>query len=105
MPYDDRDDELDDLDIRRPGGGGGEPVPNYLVQSILVTLCCCLPFGIAAIVNAAKVNTHLAKGEYEQAVKASEDAKKWCWFGFFFGIIGNALYILFQVMSGMQGIR
>src|SRR5882724_11600119 len=27
-----------------------EPVPNYLVQSILCTLCCCLPFGIVAIV-------------------------------------------------------
>src|SRR5882672_10526815 len=30
----------------------GVKVPNYLVQSILVTLCCCLPFGIAAIVFA-----------------------------------------------------
>ena len=61
-----------------PAGGGGD-VPNYLVQSILVTLCCCLPFGIVAIVSAAKVNGLLASGDYEGAVKASEDAKKWCW--------------------------
>jgi len=26
---------------------------NYLVESIVVTICCCLPFGIAAIVFAA----------------------------------------------------
>src|SRR5438093_12052328 len=31
-------------------------VPNYLIQAILVTLCCCLPFGIPAIVYAAQVN-------------------------------------------------
>ena len=34
-------------------------VPNYLVQSILVTLFCCLPFGIVAIVYAAQVNGKL----------------------------------------------
>mgnify|MGYP001273434538 CR=1 FL=1 len=28
----------------------GPAVPNYLVHSILVTLCCCMPFGIVAIV-------------------------------------------------------
>jgi len=52
VAYDDRDDEdddVDDLDIRNPGG----TIPNYLTQAILVTLCCCVPFGIVAIVNAA----------------------------------------------------
>ena len=104
MGYDERDDDLeddgDDLDIRKPDA----TVPSYLTQAILVTLCCCLPFGIAAIVHAAKVNSHLARGEYEQAVKASEEAKKWCWFGFFFGIIANGIYFVFR-MSEMQGIR
>ena len=38
--------------------GIGDPtptphVPNYLVQAILVTIFCCLPFGIASIVYAA----------------------------------------------------
>src|SRR5438128_1439779 len=35
-------------------------VPNYLVQSILCTLFCCLPFGIVAIVYAAQVNSKVA---------------------------------------------
>ena len=34
-----------------PTPAAGKP-PNYLIQAILVTLCCCLPFGIVAIVYA-----------------------------------------------------
>jgi len=37
-------------------------VPNYLVQAILCTICCCLPFGIVAIVYAAQVNGKVAGG-------------------------------------------
>src|SRR5207237_6484686 len=32
-------------------------VPSYLVQSILATLFCCMPFGIVAIVYAAQVSS------------------------------------------------
>ena len=42
-------------------------IPNYLVQAILVTIFCCLPFGIVAIVFAAQVNSALAAGNYEAA--------------------------------------
>ena len=38
-------------------------IKNYLVESILVTICCCLPFGIAAIVFAAQVNGKLQAGD------------------------------------------
>jgi hypothetical protein len=68
----------------------------YLAQSILVTLCCCLPFGVAAIVNAAKVNGLLAIGDYEGAVRASDEAKKWCWVSFILGIIVNGIYFFAQ---------
>ncbi len=61
-------------------------VPNYLPQAILVTLFCCLPFGIVAIVYAAQVNGKLQVGDYEGAVTASDNAKKWCWIGFIAGI-------------------
>jgi hypothetical protein len=96
MVYDDADDDVDDLDIRQPRGS----VPNYLTQAILVTLFCCWPFGIAAIVSAAKVNTHLARGEYEMAVKASEDAKKWCWVSFVLGLIACPVIVYLNVAGG-----
>jgi len=96
----DRDDD-DDVDVRRSRGGD---VPNYLVQSILVTLCCCLPLGIVGIINASKVNGLLASGDYDGAVRASEEAKKWCTIGFFAGIVVNAIWIAIQVMAGAGGM-
>ena len=52
-------------------------VSNYLVQAILVTIFCCLPFGIVAIVFAAQVNGKLAAGDYAGAVQTSNQAKMW----------------------------
>ena len=46
-------------------------VPNYLVPAILVTIFCCLPVGIAAIIQAAQVNGKLQAGDYEGAVSNS----------------------------------
>lgn len=84
------DDEDDDLDISR---GRGEPVPNYLVQSILVTLCCCLPLGIVAIIQSAKVNGLVEQGKISEAVAASDAAKKYCWIGFAIGLVINVLNV------------
>jgi len=98
--YDDDDDP--DFNIRKPGGGD---VPNYLVQAIIVTLCCCLPFGIVAIIKASQVNTLLAKGDHEGALAASEEAKKWCWIAAILGAIGSVIYIGLQMMAGGGGRR
>ena len=84
--------------------GGGEPprkMPNYLVQSILVTLCCCLPFGIPAIVFAAQVNGKLAAGDIQGAIDASNKAKMWSWIAFGLGITASVLGFLLQVIAGV----
>ena len=78
-------------------------VPNYLVQAILVTLFCCLPFGIVAIVFAAQVNGKLAAGDYQGAVYASNQAKLWCWVGFGLGLVGIAAYVGMMVLGVMAG--
>ena len=90
-----------------PGSGGqyqqpGVPLPNYLVQSILVTLCCCLPFGIAAIVNAAQVNAKIAAGDHAGAKASSDKAKKWCWIGVISGVVINVLFYVFFFIVGMM---
>lgn len=51
--------------------------PTYLVWSILTTILCCLPFGIVAIVQSAKVESLYVQGLYAEALKASNEAKKW----------------------------
>jgi hypothetical protein len=78
-------------------------VPNYLVQSILVTLFCCLPLGIVAIIKAAEVNTKLQAGDYEGALASSEQAKKFCWWSFGLGLGFSVLYILFVILAAIGG--
>lgn len=74
------------------------PMPdNYMVWAILTTICCCLPFGIVAIVKASKVKTHYLTGNYERSVLASEEAKKWTIIAFVLGIISNAAFSYFQI--------
>jgi Interferon-induced transmembrane protein/GYF domain 2 len=69
----------------------GPPIPTYLWQSIVVTLFCCWPFGIPAIVNAAKVDGLKARGDYHGAMAASASAKKWC-------MISVGLWVVFIVI-------
>lgn len=60
-----------------PAGYAPRTVPNYLWQSIVVTVLCCLPFGVVSIIHAAKVDSLLAQGDIVGASAASESAKKW----------------------------
>jgi hypothetical protein len=76
-------------------------VSNYLWQSIAVTLCCCLPLGIPAIVFAAQVNTKLAAGDVAGAQEASRKAKLWCWIAFGLGVAANIITALFYFFVGM----
>ena len=80
-----------------------EPVPNYLVQAILVTICCCMPFGIAAIVFAAQVNSKLQVGDYAGAVESSRKAKMWCWLAFGIGLVINLLVVVGEFAVGILG--
>lgn len=67
---------------------------TWLVESILVTVFCCLPLGIVGIVFASKVSSLFAQGNYDAALKASQDAKKWTKIGFIVGLVGIVLYLL-----------
>lgn len=67
---------------------------NYLVESILVTIFCCQPFGIVGLVFASQVNSKYAVGDYEGAQNASKEAKKWMKWGFISGLIMGTLVLL-----------
>ena len=76
---------------------------HWLAESILVTLLCCLPFGIVGIVNAAQKSFRFASGDYEGSLRASQEAAKWTKIGFWVGIGVIALYFLFFVVLGIGG--
>jgi hypothetical protein len=80
-----------------PPPAAGQPQPhvsNYLVPAILSTICCCLPFGIVAIVFAAQVNAKLQAGDIEGARQSSEKAKMWCWLALLCGLIFSAIWLI-----------
>lgn len=71
---------------------------NYLVYSILTTLFCCLPFGIVGIVKSAQVSSKYQSGDYEGAVQASRDAKKWCMIALICGLVWYLLYMIVVIV-------
>jgi predicted secreted protein len=84
-------------------GSSVNTIPNYLVQAILVTLFCCLPFGIVSIVYAAQVNGKEQAGDLTGARQASRLAKKWVWIGFLSGFVFMLLYLGIMVFAAVLG--
>jgi len=73
---------------------------NYLAESILVTIFCCLPLGIVGIVFASQVNSKFAAGDYEGALASSKMAKSWMIWGLVAGGIVLITYIVFVFALG-----
>ena len=76
---------------------------NNLVWAILATLLCCWPFGIPAIINASKVDKLWMSGQHEQAIAASNDAKKWATMSAGVAIIFWIIYILIIIIVAIAG--
>jgi len=84
---------------------GLAPKPkNWMVESILATLLCCLPFGIAGIVNASKVNSLYEAGDLVGAQEASQKAAKWTKIAAISGFIFLLLYAGFWGYMISQGM-
>jgi hypothetical protein len=88
-----------------PGAAYGRaPLVNKpksnLVMAILVTLFCCLPFGIVAIVYAAQVDSKWNVGDWHGAQRASQSAKNWATASVVCGIVFSVLYVLFMMSLG-----
>jgi hypothetical protein len=79
-----------------------EVIPNHLVEAILVTLFCCLPLGIPAIVFASQVSGKIQSGDIEGARKSSSQAKMWSWIAFGVGLTGTIIYIAFMILVGLS---
>lgn len=76
---------------------------TWLAESILATLFCCLPFGIAGIVNASKVESRFNSGDVDGAIRASDEAKKWTMISFWIGVGVTVLYIIAFAADSSSG--
>lgn len=82
----------------QPAYGGQAEPDNYLVWGILVTVLCCLPFGIISIVNSTKVSGLWAQGRAAEAQAASASAKKWAIIGAISGVAAYVIGIIIYVV-------
>ena len=80
------------------GGAAAGPPDNKLVWSILVTLFCCLPFGIVAIIKSAEVNSKWAAGDVAGANQSAADAGKWIKWSVIVSIIGAVIGVILWVL-------
>lgn len=71
--------------------------PTYLGWSIASIICCCLIFGVIAVVYSSKVTPLYERGDYEGARKASERAELWL----IIAITAGIVIFPFQVILSM----
>jgi hypothetical protein len=81
-----------------------QPPKTWLTESILVTLFCCLPFGIAGIVNASKVESAFLAGNITEAYRRSAEAAKWTKIAFWLGLVGIVIYAIAVVAGVIDGV-
>ena len=69
-----------------PAAGGGATVPNYLVPAI-ISIFCCWPLAIPAIIFATQVNSKLAAGDTAGAEDSSKKAKMFSFIAIGIGLV------------------
>jgi hypothetical protein len=83
-----------------PPAGGSATVPNYLVPAI-ISIFCCTPLGIVAIIFATQVNGKVAAGDIAGAQDASKKAKMFSFIAIGVGLVGIVLYVVFWLIIGI----
>lgn len=78
--------------------------PTYLALSIIVTVLCCLPFGIVGIIKSSSVSKEYAVGNYSGALGASKQAKTWSIAGLCCGLLWIIIYIILTVCGVLVGL-
>ena len=73
-------------------------VPNYLIPAIL-SLFCCWPLSIVAIIFAAQVNGKVASGDIQGAMDASKKAKLFSFIAIGIGLALGLIYVVLMLLG------
>ncbi|XP_030848539.1 proline-rich transmembrane protein 1-like [Strongylocentrotus purpuratus] len=77
--------------------------PNdYFAQALFVTLCCCMPFGIVALIKSREVKHRSAVGDYHGAALSSLEAKNWSKKGLLFGSISFGVSVVVIIYAALR---
>lgn len=80
------------------------PPKTWLLESILATLLCCLPFGIVGIVYASRVESNWYAGNRDIALSSSRTARTWTLISFACGLASIVVTVIAWAFGLMAGI-
>lgn len=83
-----------------PATGTTTSVPNYLIPAI-ISLFCCLPGGVVAVIFAAQVNGKVQAGDIAGAQDSAKKAKMISFISIGLGLAAIICYVLFWVILGV----
>lgn len=87
-----------------PPIGAPANIPNYLVPAIL-SLFCCWPLSIVAIIFSAQVNSKVAAGDIQGAMDSSKKAKLFSFIAIGIGLLGGIMGLIWWVfVIGMTAL-
>ncbi|XP_030148723.1 proline rich transmembrane protein 1B [Lynx canadensis] len=76
------------------------PLPkDYMMESVLVTLFCCLLTGLIAIVYSHETRAALSRGDLAQAEEASRKARSLVLFSLLFGVFVSTSWVIYVVVA------
>jgi hypothetical protein len=81
----------------------GPQPKSYLVESILVTLFCCLPFGIVGIIYSAMAKSAFDRGDWQIGYANASTARTWTLVGFLCGLVPVLIYLLIMILAVIAG--
>jgi predicted secreted protein len=81
-----------------PPAGGSATVPNYMVPAI-ISIFCCWPLAIPAIIFAAQVNNKVAAGDVAGAQDSSKKAKMFAFIAIGLGVLCILIYVIMLVLG------
>jgi hypothetical protein len=86
--------------VQAPAGEAPETT-FPIVLAIITTTCCCLPFGVVAIIFAVQASSAANTGDYAGAEEKIRQSKMWSMIGMALGALAIAVYIGLMVVGAM----
>ncbi|KAM6110224.1 proline rich transmembrane protein 1B [Pterocles gutturalis] len=84
----------------QPGAGPSQRVPkDYLVESVLVTIFCCLLTGAIALIYSHETRAALGRGDMAQADVASRRAQSLVLFSLLFGLFASVSWVVYVLVA------
>ncbi|XP_077003398.1 proline rich transmembrane protein 1B [Tamandua tetradactyla] len=86
--------------VPAPAAVEHRPLPkDFMMESVLVTLFCCLLTGLIAIVYSHETRAALSRGDLAQAEEASRKARSLVLFSLLFGVFVSTSWVIYVVVA------